>query len=307
LIITIFLKILNLLKKKSNLDSTFLIYIPQKNRREVYKWYLKVIKPLIKLTKQSSPSSTAKLLHIDIIIPTVQKDIDFLERVIEGCRNNINHTITNIFIVAPFSQEIISIAQKLDCVYVDEKNLTNINKEDIVYTINGDNRNGWLYQQILKLNGDKISINEHFLIIDSDTILTQPHNFIYKNKIIFNHSDECHIPYYKSYKNIFGYEKTSSLSFVCHYMLFSKKYLKEMKAEIEKINKNNWELSILKNVIYDDPSGFSEYETYGNFMLKRHKNKIIREYWFNLSVVEIPHILPNFIKSISLHSYNIKD
>lgn len=285
------------------LDSSFEIYLPKNNKREIQKWYLKVCKPLLNLNKQTC--GRAGSLAIDVVIPTTNKDFSQLEKVITGARQFIAHEIKNIFIIAPPSSEILRITEKLGCIYVDESTLTPIQKKDIIYNVNDVDRSGWLYQQILKLSADQISTQEHFLILDSDTILTKKHNFVYRNKIIFNHSDEYHLPYYEAYKRIFGYEKLSNLSFVCHYMLFTKKYLKEMKTEIAYQNNTTWEKSIINNVLYSDPSGFSEYETYGNFMLKNHKNKMIREYWFNISVNSFPAKIPNYIKSVSQHSYNL--
>lgn len=284
-------------------DSSFEIYLPKNSKKDLYKWYLKVCKPLLNLNKQTS-DLTSKLVAIDIVIPTTNKDFSQLEKVILGARQFISHEIKNIFIVAPFSSEILKISEKLGCIYINENTLTDIKKIDITYKVNGIDRSGWLYQQILKLSSDKISTQEHFLILDSDTILTKKHNFIYKNKIIFNHSDEYHLPYYAAFRKIFGYDKVSSLSFVCHYMLFTKKYLKEMKREMASQNNSTWEKAIISNVLYNESSGFSEYETYGNFMLKNHKNRVIREYWFNISVSSIPKCVPNYIKSVSLHSYN---
>jgi hypothetical protein len=48
------------------------------------------------------------------------------------------------------------------------------------------------------------------------------------------------------------------------------------------------------NVNYNELSGFSDNETYGNYMLTFHKKKIIREYFHNLSVMN-SNEYPNFI------------
>jgi len=286
-------------------DKSFPIYFPKFTSREIFIWYLKILKPLFGLDVQFKKNIKSEI-PIDVIIPTIDKDFTILKNVINSIKTQIRHPINNIFIISPYSPQIVEITNDLSCIFVNENSvLKNTTKESIVYNVEGLNRSGWLFQQLLKLSGDNISTQEHFLIIDSDTVLTKPVVFIHNDKVIFNHSEENHQPYYDVYKKIFGFSVKSSLSFVSHYMLFSKSYLREMKNLIEIRNKDDWENVILNNVDYLNVSGFSEYETYGNFMLKFHKNKMIEEYWFNKSTSKIPDLLPNYYKSFSLHSYNM--
>ena len=114
------------------------------------------------------------------------------------------------------------------------------------------------------------------------------------------------MPYFETYYKLMKTPADSKLSFISHYMLFNKKYLQELKDFIEQQNKQTWIDAILKNVNYNEMSGFSEYETYGNYMLTFHKKEIIREYFHNLSCNDFPTNIPNYYKSISLHSYNRK-
>lgn len=294
---------LTCIKKCRSKNETFPLYTPSLKKRELYLWYLKVLKPLLNIDVQYRKKINS-LVPIDIIIPTVKKDLDQLEQVIIAAKENIKHPIKNIFIVSEKESALDYILEKYSCTFIDEETILPIKKTDISYNIDGTDRSGWLYQQLLKLSGDKITQQDYFLVLDSDTVFTRPKVFLHGGKTIFDHSEECHTPYYIVYYNIMKRQKQSSLSFITHYMLFNKKYLQEMKAYIEEQNKTSWLDAIIQNVDYDSLSGFSEYETYGNYMYAFHKSKMKREYWFNLSCSEKPENIEKYIKSYSIHSYN---
>ena len=294
---------LSYLIKLNSLDNTFPIYLPQFTKRELYLWYIKVVKPLCKWDIQYRNNFYSKV-PLDIIIPTINKDLDVLERVIMAAKENIKHPIGQIFIISNENDMLKNIIAKHSCVFVDERSILPVTKESISYFINGIDRSGWLFQQLLKLSGDEISTQEQFLVLDSDTVFVRPKIFIYRGKYIFDHSEEYNIPYYNVYSKIMKMEIRSKLSFVTHYMLFSRKYLQEMKKYMEIKNNQSWIDAILSNTDYNNLSGFSEYETYGNYMLTFHKNKMKREFWHNISFNYDNTFIPNFYKSVSMHSYN---
>jgi hypothetical protein len=296
---------LSFLRKIEKIDHSFPIYFPKYSKREIELWYFKVIKPLFKIDVHYRRKINSSV-PIDIIIPTIDKDIDLLEKVIIAAKKNIKHPINKIFVISNNSLKLKEIITKYSCNFIEESTILPISKESIFYCFNGLDRSGWLFQQLLKLSADQISTQDYFLVLDSDTIFVKPKIFIYKNKMILDHSDEYHMPYFDTYHNLMKVPAKSDLSFISHYMLFNKKYLQELKKFIEKQNGQSWTEAILMNVNYNELSGFSEYETYGNYMLTFHKKKIIREYFHNLSCNEIPTSIPNFYKSLSLHSYNRK-
>ncbi len=294
------------IKKNRSFDDTFPIYFPRFTKRELYLWYLKIVKPLFKLDVQYR-KNIYSTIPIDILIPTIDKDLDLLEQVIVAAKENIKHPIKHIFIISKNNDTIKKIVSKHSCVFIDENTLLPISKESISYTVNGKDRSGWLFQQLLKLSGDKISTQEHFLVLDSDTIFIRPKIFIHRGKMIFDHSEEYHFPYHHVYSQIMQMETQSFLSFISHYMILSKRYLEEMKQYIETKNGQVWINTILTNTNYNEVSGFSEYETYGNYMLTFHRKKMKREFWYNLSCYDNSTLVPNYYKSFSIHSYNKKD
>lgn len=291
-----------ILRKVNKFDNSFPIEFYRISKRDIYLWHLKTVKPLIHLDKQYRKNIYSDT-PIDIFIPTTEKDIGLLEQVIISVKKYVKHNIKSIYIVSSESQFLQNLALKHACVFINERSLLGFSKGDLKYNVNGNDRSGWLFQQLLKLSADNIITQDYFLVIDSDTIFTRPKIFLYKNKMIFDQSEEWHEPYHNVFNKIFGFKTKSRLSFITHYMLFNKYYLKEMKQYIEQKHGKVWIDVVLENVDYNSNSGFSEYETFGNFMLEYHKKSMIREYWFNYSSSEYPQILPNFFKSLSLHSY----
>lgn len=289
--------------KKRGFDDSFPLKKPNKDLK---KWCLKVVNPILGIDTQYRKKVYSKV-PIDVIVPTVDKDFDVLEIVIDSIRRYVCHPIKQIVIIAPQSDAIEHFARKKDCTYFCEEDLVEYSiKDSICYCVNNINRTNWLYQQLLKLSCDRISISDFFLIVDSDTFFNRPIKFIHNRKMIMNHSDEYHKPYYEVFEKILYEKAVSSMSFVAHHMLFSKKYLIELKNLIELLHNKKWINVILEQTDYTNLSGFSEYELYGHYMLIHHRRLIKEEYWFNESIYSFTEIksVPKYIKTISLHSYN---
>ena len=246
---------------------------------------------------------------IDVLITAINKDLITLPLVIENLRKHLKHPIGSIYIISPDDQEIKRLCAETNCINVPENSVLPIDKNDINYYPKGIDRNGWLFQQFLKLSGDSISSREFFYVIDADTLLACPQVFIVNNKTLLLHSDEHHHPYFEMYKKLFGTFPSTNLSFVAHQMMFSSKRLKELKNNIEKMHHKTWYQAIIDHLDLSQLSAFSEYETYGQWMLQNHPDEIIREYWFNRAVprdvlgrndFQVSSIL---YRSYSSHSY----
>lgn len=279
-------------------ERTFLFNIYKKD----YRVYKKHIEP-------PGPS----MLPLDIIIPVIEKDLNALPFVISGIRNHVKHPVQQIYIVAPNAISIRDVAAKNGCIFVDETTVCAITKQQINFIINGKDRSGWIYQQLLKLNFDKIGTCENYLVVDADTVFIKDIAFENEGRLYFDFSDEFHEPYYKAYELLTSLKHNSKVSFVAHYMLFAKCRLKELKTHIEYHNNANYADTIiqLKEKVVND-SNFSEYETYANFCVTQHPNKYLIRYWFNKSLhitrikefMEVADKYKNIYKSLSFHSYN---
>ncbi|UZR92531.1 DUF5672 family protein [Chondrinema litorale] len=251
-------------------------------------------------------------LPLDIIIPVVEKDLVTIPYVIDFAKQNIKHPIGKIYLISPSSEKIKKVAQSLQCCWVNEDTVLPIKKSEIEYKVNNEDRSGWLFQQLLKLSADQIAENNALLILDADTVFIRPRVFEYKGKQLLDHSDEWHPPYFDTYYKLTGYQPSSVLSFVAHYMLMEKDKLIALRKHIEQHTQLNWIEAILKHTDRNSMSGFSEYELYGNFVLRKFKKEYKEFYWFNLrQSIKQPESIgylaklhsPQF-KSLSFHRYN---
>lgn len=207
---------------------------------------------------------------IDVLIPAVEKDLAVLPNVIDGIRKHVQHPIGDIYIVAPDSEKIKTVCQEKQCTYIDENTILPVNKRRIFGA-------GWMLQQLLKLSCDTICSNNHFLVADADTILIAPHTFMHQNKTVFYCQD-----FYWDCKSIFEhFQRLTQLkpvaprSLITHYMFINRKELNELKQLIESIHGKPWYQAILDVIDKRTQVPFSEFETYGNYMLIQHPDDII--------------------------------
>ena len=253
-----------------------------------------------------------KGITIDVAICCVDKDADVLPYCIDSVKKFISHDIDMIYLIAPKeSIKLREIAKSKNCIFIDEDSIINIKKDEIKLIVNGVNRSGWIFQQLLKLHVDLVSSKEYIFIIDSDTILTNPKTLISRGKTIFDFSDEFHTPYYKSFEKLTGLKHKLPISLVSHMMLFEKSKLEALRNHVENKFKEKFVEVILKNLDRNETSSFSEFETYGNFSLQCYK-KFHLKYWFNnaykhIYLKNINNLIQknqnDLMQSISLHNY----
>lgn len=261
---------------------------------------------------QPSPTASSGM-KIDIVIPTVGKDLEVLPYVVSGARANIKHPIGHVYIVAPSDPAIEAYCERNGCTYVEESTILPITKEEIDYTVNGIDRAGWLLQQFIKLSGDRLCEQEFYLVIDSDTVFIRPNCFERDGKVIFHTSDEYHLPYFTAYEKLVGLKPVSSKSFCSHYMLFEKSKVSRLKKHFEDRSQTPWHRAIMMCTDRTHTSGFSDYETYGNFVLSTYPGHVELEYWHNRSIPRplLKQTMENRMRrlarrynTLSFHSWN---
>lgn len=211
-------------------------------------------------------ASVSARTPIDVLIPAIEKDLGTLPLVIDGLRKYVQHPIGTIYIVSPASAKIKSLCSRKNCTFIHENTVLPITKKDIHYRSRTWDRSGWLFQQLLKLSGDKICRNRHFLVTDADTVLIRPHTFLKKGKTVFFYRKWSHPEYYYIHARLLGQKATAPRSFVNHYMLYDSVKLAHMKRMIEAKSGVRWYAAILSRLNRKKQFGFSEFETYGNFI-----------------------------------------
>ena len=273
----------------------------------VISWIFLKVKKIFKLGY--SIRSCNKDKKIDILIPTILKDFEILELFIESlCL--INHKINKIYIVSPTNDDMVNFCEKNNIIHIDELDAVGFAKKNINYVVDGRDRSGWLYQQLIKLSCDNITELKDVLVIDSDTIFVNKNCFFSENKFLFYASAEWHQPYFDTFKNIFGYAAPSRLSLTSHMMIFNHDKLKEMKKELEKKHNKSWQEVYLSTVSPTENSCISDYDTYANWMLCNYSNEVKIYPFYNKSdsrknIVPLNELRKKHsnLKSVSFHSY----
>lgn len=250
---------------------------------------------------------------IDILIPAIEKDLGTLPYVIDNVRRFVQHPIGRIYIVSPASNKIKQLCSSKNCIFIDEKTILPITKKDINYQSAHWNRSGWLYQQLLKMNADHYVKASHFLVVDADTLLIKPHSFFVDGKTVFYCRDWSQSEYFNTYQKLLNMKPPRPRSFVTHYMMFEKSKLVALKKKIESLHHIPWYKAIIRSIDMKKQFGFSEYETYANYLytlnsgsmiLKNAKNKSMNMNAADLKEAEMVKLAREY-RSLSFHKRKI--
>ncbi|TVY02113.1 DUF6492 family protein [Cohnella terricola] len=228
---------------------------------------------------------------IDVVIPAIDKDLGTLPYVIDSVRKYVRHPISRIFVVSPNSPNIKAVCHRKNCVFIHESKVIPLRKNQISYRSKRWERSGWLYQQLLKLGSSSIAQQRHFLVIDADTVLIRPHRFYVDGKQLFYCRSWSQPEYFVTYRKLLGKKASRPRSFVTHYMMFDKTKLRSLKNKIEARNGTKWYKAILKSVDRKKQFGFSEYETYGNYVYSAGPGKVRLKSALNKSLSTSPSAL----------------
>jgi glycosyltransferase involved in cell wall biosynthesis len=302
-----------LISKPSNLIKGLSAHIHARENSDqpllrIFSFFLLRIKKRLKISYRSECENPPEM--IDLVIPTVTKDYLLLNEVVRAAHMNLCHKINKVYLVSKNEKEIIEYCNEKGYVFVDELSVLGYGKNSINYMSDGNDRSGWIFQQLLKLSGDKFTEMENYFVIDSDTILINKHSFIKKGQFVFLENEEWNESYFRSFKKIFGYATKNKLSFTSHMMIFNNKMLGEMKKELDNKNGKPWDEAYL-STINNELSCISDYDTYANWMLCNYPHKVTAEPFYNTSltrdrfssVEELRNKYGKRYKSVSFHSY----
>jgi len=241
--------------------------------------------------------------NFDIVIPLGPNDKNKINLMIEYTKKNILG-YRNIYIISYDKNLKVN-----DCITVDENSFP-FNINTIIKYLGKNDRNGWYFQQLLKLYASFSikGILDNYLILDSDTFFFKPTYFFENNKALYNFGTvEFHHPYFNHMRKLHPslYKYDMSKTGICHHMIFQKSLVTELFTMVEQFHKKQFYIIFLESVDQNDilGSGCSEYEIYFNYLQIYHKNKItIRELkWTNSRYVD--EIQPEDYDYISYHWY----
>jgi Family of unknown function (DUF6492) len=176
-----------------------------------------------------------------------------------------------------------ALDQRLPVYLLDEDNvIENINlgvlQDYFTQRIGTPLRSGWYFQQFLKMSISNLpDTADHYLIWDSDTILLRsPTFFDPDGTVLINPKIEDHKPYFEVLKKTLGMEKQVDFSFISEHLMINKSYMSKLihSFTTKASGETSW-VELILNSIDDDSlgaSGFSEFETYGNFIALNYKD-----------------------------------
>lgn len=148
-------------------------------------------------------------------------------------------------------------------------------------------RTGWYLQQFLKMYYAYICQDEYYLVWDMDTIPTKNVVLFEDYTPVFHLKTEYHKPYFDTLETLgLGFAKEHHYSFIAEHMLINTELMKKLIQVIERANVqgNNWYVKIINSINLNDlpRAGFSEFETYGNFVFCNYKDRYKYSSWKSL-------------------------
>jgi hypothetical protein len=88
-------------------------------------------------------------------------------------------------------------------------------------------------------------------------------------------STEYHKPYFKLAERVLGLRRQVGYSFISEHFMIRRSYMHDLIVEVHKRTREgqSWPRLLLDSIETNDlAAGFSEYETYGNYLALHHKN-----------------------------------
>lgn len=235
-------------------------------------------KPFHKTHVYSGDSASLPSIAIAILI--IEKDLHLLQLNIESLRRFCQNPISNIFVISPANNKIKEQCQLLEVTWIDEEVVAPVKREKIHEFLGESFRLNWFYQQFIKLNLDTVITENHYLIIDADTILLNDQYFVSQEHMLLKVSDEYFYSYQVTNKGLIDNLSLRYQSFITHQQLISREILYEMKKRIT-FNGGHGLWDNILNAIKTNGNWFSEYELYGSFASQFYGDKIKIVYWHN--------------------------
>jgi hypothetical protein len=214
---------------------------------------------------------------ITVVVPAVEKDAPVLAQCLRSIRDMIRHQLAEIWVVAPDSETIRSLAAAENCKFVHEDSILPQPAKELKCR-------GWVLQQFIKLNASSFVSTPDYLVVDADTVFLRPQSFFRNGRAVLRYADQYELLYNRSLELVFGHSRRFPVSFVTHHMLFNAATVKELLRLMEQRFGKPWWEAILQEVDKGHPISFSEYELYAHFALSQPgwKDRFHLEYWRGL-------------------------
>lgn len=225
-------------------------------------------------------------IQFDVIIPVCFDDLETCKYVLPYIQKHLRPR--NVIIIGNSDVGEALKEWSKEILFLDEASLIKLSDVRIEIASleqEGVDRAGWYYQQFLKMQYAFSCKDEYYFIWDSDTIPIKQMKMFKNGHPIFDMKTECHAPYFVTMKRLIdGLTKMEERSFISEHMLIKTSYMRELVDEISKrthVGQCEFWKGILRAIDSSEisKSGFSEFETYGNWCQMRHGGEyVLRNY-----------------------------
>jgi len=202
----------------------------------------------------------------DILIAMAEKDFIKFSFVYNSIIQHLEgfdtvHCVTPVRVPMKLRIEGVQYSLDEEAIDFDFSNCKGIIKE----------RTNWYKQQFIDLF--QVVTSDHYLQVDADICFNRKVNVIENGKPSFLFGkDQDHTPYRELTQKLFGFGREYPYSFINEMMYFKRDVIQSL-VETTGLNKYGvFELIINEVNKTQEESGFSEYDTYGNYVVKYFKD-----------------------------------
>ena len=213
----------------------------------------------------------------DVVILATKRNISVLQISLPYIYKNLDSD--NVYIIA--NRRDFGALSKLQAHIIDEETIlegmTFERITDLIEKKCGERkRAGWYLQQFIKMAWSFNTNKDYYVVFDADTIPLQHIDYLSKEgKYLLTQKREYHKPYFKTIDVLFHGElgREADGSFIAENMVIDTKIMRQLIGDIEKnttIKGDSFYEKIINAIDARDIlwSGFSEFETYGNYIYK---------------------------------------
>ena len=234
-------------------------------------------------------SAKVNLPPLTLVVPAAGRDLQNLDLILLGALRNVRNPLTELLIISPLGaeersrlwSELTGVLEResphhktvLRVVHDDEI-LGGLVREGIKRMAHSPS--GWELQQILKFQAARKTQTQACLILDADTVLLSKKTWLDEDNVqLLQFSEEYHQPYRNLIQRYFQFEADFPASFVTHHQVMQKEFVLELFPT---------ESSLVEWLTASLEPGcrLSEYETYGQHLVKAHPGRAAFGSWANL-------------------------
>jgi hypothetical protein len=259
--------------------------------------------------------------ELEVLFVAARKDFGILTYALQAAKNATqHHKKVTFYIVVPDLelQECKSLVKSLP-IEIEVLAESSILEQSLISKIQArfEERAGWVLQQVLKNEFVLKSASAGVLVIDADTLLIEPRNWLDSDGIqLLTPTWEFHRPYYDFLSQLKISNVSPKFTFVSHHLVMQPKVLNEIFFSLGWEDINQLIEYIIKTPKNSEISLFSiDFELYAQYLFNNHPEKISIQKWSNFSasrkiltgaesLYELTSHFQNRYASLSLHSYS---